>query len=67
MCASRLPDESAKALHLVELSNHTTVSVTKGIGSAALGGLEGVALWAGGNCGRLDMHRKVDEKPFRGI
>ena len=36
---------------------HTTVSVTKGIGNADVGGRGGVALWVGGNGGNEDMHR----------
>lgn len=33
---------------------HTTVSVTKGIGIAALGGIAGVALCEGGYCGIVE-------------
>jgi hypothetical protein len=44
---------------------HTTVSVTKGIGSALLGGRGGVALLVGGNGESVVMARTLERKTLR--
>ena len=46
----------------------TTVSVTKGIGSALLGGRGGVTWWTGGESGTDDMQRiLLDRKALRNV
>ena len=45
----------------------TTVSVTKGIGNALLGGLGGGVFCVGGRCGRFEKHRTLDREICRRV